>query len=130
MSSRVTSHAPLLLWAWLSGIQAAIGAMDNADLEKLKITPGKLVPKFKPSVTEYSVTVGSGVGKLKLSPLTSDSGASCNIKASLQLAHANYVQSDYHACPLSVKQTRLLSMISPRLVFAITPVSHSVSYTS
>lgn len=62
--------------------------MDNADLEKLKITPGKLVPKFKPSVTEYSVTVGSGVGELKLSPLTSDSGASCNIKASLQLVHA------------------------------------------
>lgn len=60
--------------------------MDNADLEKLKITPGKLVPKFKPSVTEYSVTVGSGVGEVKLSPLTSDSGASCNIKASLQLS--------------------------------------------
>jgi len=67
--------------------------MDNADLEKLKITPGKLVPKFKPSVTEYSMTVGSGVGEVKLSPLTSDSGASCNIKVSLQLPHAKIMYS-------------------------------------
>ena len=52
--------------------------MDNADLEKPKITPGKLVPNFKPSVTEYSVMVGSGVGELKLLPLTSNTGALCN----------------------------------------------------
>lgn len=58
--------------------------MDNADLEKLKITPGKLVPKFTASVTDYSVTVGSGVKEVKLSPLTSDGGASYVIKVSLQ----------------------------------------------
>ena len=50
--------------------------MDNADLEKLKISPGKLIPKFKSSVTEYSVIVASTIGEVKLSPLTSDSGAS------------------------------------------------------
>ena len=50
--------------------------MDNADLEKLKISPGKLIPKFKSSVTEYNVIVASTMGEVKLSPLTSDSGAS------------------------------------------------------
>ena len=92
--------------------------MDNADLEKLKITPGKLVPKFKPSVTEYSVTVGSGVGEVKLSPLTSDSGASCNIKASVAASSCkNYVQSGYHACT-NFKHTRILFIISRKLVRA------------
>ena len=54
--------------------------MDNADLEKLKISQGKLVPKFKPSVTSYSVTVGSDVQEIKLSPLTADGGASYVVK--------------------------------------------------
>ncbi len=54
--------------------------MDNANLEKLKIIPGKLVPKFKSSVTEYSVTVASSVAEIKLTPLTSDTGASYTIK--------------------------------------------------
>lgn len=54
--------------------------MDNADLEKLKISPGRLVPKFKASVTEYTVTVGSEVKEVKLSPLTSDGGASYAVK--------------------------------------------------
>lgn len=54
--------------------------MDNADLEKLKVSVGKLVPKFKPSVTDYSVTLGSAVSELKLTVLTSDSGASYVIK--------------------------------------------------
>ena len=54
--------------------------MDNADLEKLKISPGKLVPKFKASVTEYSVVLGSDVKEVKISPLTSDGGASYTVK--------------------------------------------------
>ena len=54
--------------------------MDNADLEKLKVSQGKLVPKFKASVTSYSVTVGSNVGEIKLSPLTADGGASYIVK--------------------------------------------------
>lgn len=54
--------------------------MDNADLEKLKISPGKLVPRFKAAVTEYSVTLASNVEEIKFSPLTSDSGASYTVK--------------------------------------------------
>ena len=57
--------------------------MDNADLEKLKIAPGKLTPKFNASVTEYKVTVGSSVSEVKLTLLTSDSGASYTIKVEL-----------------------------------------------
>ena len=56
--------------------------MDNADLEKLKVSQGKLVPKFKASVNSYSVTVGSNVEEIKLSPLTADSGASYAVKVS------------------------------------------------
>jgi len=70
--------------------------MDNADLEKLKITPGKLVPKFTASVTDYSVTVGSVVKEVKLSPLTSDGGASYVIKVSLQ--------------PLALQEAREISL--------------------
>ena len=54
--------------------------MDNADLEKLKISPGKLVPRFKAAVTQYSVTLASSVDEIKFSPLTSDSGASYTVK--------------------------------------------------
>jgi tetratricopeptide (TPR) repeat protein len=54
--------------------------MDNADLEKLKVSQGKLVPKFKSSVTSYSLTVASNVEEVKLSPLTADSGASYVVK--------------------------------------------------
>ncbi len=62
--------------------------MDNADLEKLRVSPGKLIPKFKASVTEYSVTVGSSVSEIKLTVLTSDSGASYSIKvATPPVAH-------------------------------------------
>lgn len=56
--------------------------MDNADLEKLKVSVGKLIPKFKASVTDYTVTLGSAVPELKLTVLTSDSGASYAIKVS------------------------------------------------
>ena len=56
--------------------------MDNADLEKLKISPGRLVPKFASKITEYNVTVGSEVSEIKLTPITSDSGASTTIKVS------------------------------------------------
>lgn len=55
------------------------GNMDNADLEKLSISPGKLTPKFHHNTTEYAVTLGSDVGQIKVDPLTSDSGASYSI---------------------------------------------------
>ena len=54
--------------------------MDNADLEKLKVSQGKLVPKFKSSVTSYSLTVASNVEEVKFSPLTADGGASHVVK--------------------------------------------------
>lgn len=60
-----------------------LGNMDNADLEKLSISPGKLTPKFHPNITEYSVTLGSDVKQIKVDPLTSDSGASYSIAVSI-----------------------------------------------
>ena len=54
--------------------------MDNADLEKLRVSPGKLVPSYKASITEYRVTVDSSVEELKMTVLTADSGASYVVK--------------------------------------------------
>ena len=56
--------------------------MDNADLTKLLVAPGKLIPKFNPNTTSYSATVGSNVSEVKLTALTSDAGASYSIKVS------------------------------------------------
>ena len=61
--------------------------MDNADLEKLKVSHGKLLPKFKPSVTSYSLTLASSVQDVKLSPLTADGGASYVVKVSIIIAY-------------------------------------------
>lgn len=68
--------------------------MDNADLEKLRVSPGKLSPKFKASVTEYAVTVGSSVSEVKLTVLTSDSGASYSIKVCSYINNIGYL----HLC--------------------------------
>jgi hypothetical protein len=57
--------------------------MDDASLQKLSISPGKLSPKFNKDVTEYSVVVGSGVKELKVSPLTSDNNACYSISVSV-----------------------------------------------
>ena len=54
--------------------------MDNCDLSKLTVKPGKLVPKFSPKVTEYTVTLPTDVAETKFGPLTSDNGASYTIK--------------------------------------------------
>lgn len=71
-------------WGWLLSSQTELPSrwdrMDNADLENLRVSPGKLSPKFKASLTSYSVTVASSVPELKLAVLTSDSGASYSIK--------------------------------------------------
>lgn len=66
--------------------------MDNADLQKLRVAPGKLVPKFRPDVLQYSITVASSVAEVKLTPLTSDTGASCAVKVSLlQIASGSHL---------------------------------------
>ena len=61
--------------------------MDNADLQKLRATPGKLFPRFKPSVTEYSITVASSVAEVKLTVLTNESGASYCIQVCVVVGH-------------------------------------------
>ena len=53
--------------------------MDDCNLEKLSIKPGKLSPAFKQDVLEYSTTVQSSVEKVSLDTLTRDSGASYTI---------------------------------------------------
>ncbi|XP_010794055.1 RNA-binding protein PNO1 [Notothenia coriiceps] len=54
--------------------------MDNCDLEKLSVSVGKLLPAFTPQVTDYRVTVESNVNKVSLKLITSDCGASYNIR--------------------------------------------------
>ena len=49
--------------------------MDDCNLEKLNIKPGKLTPKFNKETTEYNVVVGSNIDKIIFDCLTSDSGA-------------------------------------------------------
>ena len=55
--------------------------MDDADLEKLSVSPGKLKPTFRKNTTEYEIVVGSDVKELKVNPLTSSDEASYDIKA-------------------------------------------------
>lgn len=57
--------------------------MDDASLEKLSISPGKLTPKFNKDITEYFVVVGSSVQELKVSPLTRDNNACYSISVSI-----------------------------------------------
>lgn len=57
--------------------------MDNANLQKLRVSPGKLVPKFRSELTEYSITVASSIAEVKLTPITSDAGACCTVKVTL-----------------------------------------------
>lgn len=53
--------------------------MNDADLEKLNVKPGKLKPKFNRNITEYEVVLNSGVKIIKVDPLTRDSSASWTI---------------------------------------------------
>ena len=54
--------------------------MDNADLETLKLVPGRLNPRFSPTTTEYNVLLSSAATQVRVECLTSDSGASYQIK--------------------------------------------------
>ncbi|XP_057317004.1 uncharacterized protein LOC130657999 isoform X2 [Hydractinia symbiolongicarpus] len=56
--------------------------MDDADLEKLNVKPGKLNPKFNRNITEYEVVLNSGVKIIKVDPLTRDPSASWTILGS------------------------------------------------
>ncbi|XP_062257509.1 uncharacterized protein LOC133966543 [Platichthys flesus] len=50
--------------------------MDNCDLEKLSVSAGSLHPDFTPEVTDYTVTVESGVDAVTVDVVTSDCAAS------------------------------------------------------
>lgn len=54
--------------------------MDDCDLEKLTVKPGKLNPAFKKDILDYSVILAANVDKITFDPFTSDSGASYSIK--------------------------------------------------
>lgn len=69
--------------------------MDDADLEKLVVKPGKLVPKFNRDLTQYDVLLNSGVKELKIDPLTRDSNASWVVVVSF-LANYNFCYLKYH----------------------------------
>ncbi|XP_021370614.1 uncharacterized protein LOC110461476 [Mizuhopecten yessoensis] len=56
--------------------------MDDCNLEKLAVKPGKLTPAFNKDTTDYNVTVASNVEKIRIDPLTSDTGASYSISGS------------------------------------------------
>ncbi|XP_076097670.1 uncharacterized protein LOC143067930 isoform X2 [Mytilus galloprovincialis] len=56
--------------------------MDDCNLDKLVIKPGKLTPAFHKDTTEYNVTLASNVEKIHVDPLTSDTGASYCISGS------------------------------------------------
>lgn len=53
--------------------------MDNCDLERLRVSGGKLHPPFTPEVTGYKVTVESNVNQVNLDLITIDCGASYSI---------------------------------------------------
>ena len=57
--------------------------MDNANLESLKLSPGRLNPKFNPSVTDYTVMLSSAATQVKVEAMTSDEDASYEIKVML-----------------------------------------------
>lgn len=54
--------------------------MDDCTLEQLSIKPVKLSPSFKSAVLQYSSTVSCDVDNVTVSCMTSDSGASYQIK--------------------------------------------------
>ncbi len=53
--------------------------MNDADLEKLAIKPGKLEPVFNRNVTNYSTTLPSTVTKINVNPITRDVDASWTV---------------------------------------------------
>lgn len=57
--------------------------MDDCNLEKLTIKPGKLAPAFNKDTTEYNVTIPSNIEKIRVDPLTSDTGASYQVAVSI-----------------------------------------------
>ena len=53
--------------------------MDDCNLDKLSVKPGKLLPVFHKDNLEYNATVGSEVEHITFDCLTSDTGACYSI---------------------------------------------------
>lgn len=64
--------------------------MDDCNLEKLGIKPGKISPAFKQDTLEYSATVPSNTAEVTLDLLTRDSGASYTITVMISLSLSFY----------------------------------------
>ena len=101
--------------------------MDNADLEKLKVSPGKLVPRFKASVTEYSVTLASSVEEIKFSPLTSDSGASYTVKVRTHIVSELLVLKTLSECHTIITYPYLV--VCPWQRFPVNPDLPGYNYS-
>ena len=65
--------------------------MDDCNLEKLSIKPGKLKPAFKMDVLEYTSTVGSNVENINFDCLTRDTGASYSISVRNQYRQGRFL---------------------------------------
>jgi hypothetical protein len=73
---------PYLVFIIISKLGVLGFKMDDCNLDKLVIKPGKLSPAFHKDTTEYNVTLPSNVAKIHIDPLTSDTGASYCISVS------------------------------------------------
>lgn len=60
-------------------INAGESVSSDSSLSSLEVYPGELSPAFSADITTYSITVGSGVERLAINALPSDSGASVSI---------------------------------------------------
>ena len=64
--------------------------MNDADLEKLTIEPGKLSPAFHRTITKYDIILESATKEITINPITSDINSSWTIVASLFLNLSYY----------------------------------------
>lgn len=70
--------------------------MDDADLEKLVVKPGKLKPKFNRSTIEYELVLNSGIKEFSLDLFTRDSSASWTIPVRLSFVDSKKLGYDTH----------------------------------
>ncbi len=67
-------------------VAASAGASANADLETLRISPGRLSPEFAPDVTEYTTTLEAGTDCLIIGAVPADMTANVEIAGNEKLA--------------------------------------------
>ena len=67
--------------------------MDDCNLDKLGIKPGKLSPVFNKDTTDYNVSLASNVDKITFDCLTSDTGASYSISVGIPAFSRHYMKA-------------------------------------